>query len=57
MNIDNLISNAIKYTNENGKISVYAVQTPTDTVITVSDNGIGIDKNNQKKLWSLIWCQ
>ncbi len=49
----NLISNAIKYTNENGKISVYAVQTPTDTVITVSDNGIGIDKNNQKKLWSL----
>jgi len=47
----NLISNAIKFTNQNGQINIYAEKNHTNTIITVSDNGIGIDKNVLPKLW------
>jgi len=47
----NLISNAIKFTNKKGQINIYAENNHTKATITVSDNGIGIDKINQQKLW------
>ncbi len=47
----NLISNAIKFTNKNGQINVFAVKTESNAIITISDNGIGIEKENQNKLW------
>ncbi len=47
----NLISNAIKFTNQHGQINIYAEKKHTNTIITVSDNGIGIDKNIIPKLW------
>jgi len=47
----NLISNAIKFTHLNGQINIYAEKNRTNTIITVSDNGIGIDKNIIPKLW------
>jgi len=50
----NLISNAVKFTKENGKINIFAEHNQTETVITISDNGTGIDKNTQKRLWDLI---
>jgi len=49
----NLLSNAIKFTNEKGKINIYAEKKQTNAIITISDNGVGIDKENQSKLWEI----
>jgi len=49
----NIISNAIKFTNQNGQINIYAEKVDKNAIITVSDNGIGIDKNILPKLWEL----
>lgn len=38
----NLISNAIKFTNDGGSINIYAEQNNSSVTISVSDNGIGI---------------
>ncbi|MEQ1668445.1 MAG: HAMP domain-containing sensor histidine kinase, partial [Sulfuriferula sp.] len=40
--ITNLIDNAIRYTLENGYITVRCYQTPNGAVLEVEDNGIGI---------------
>lgn len=40
----NLISNAIKFTPENGSIDIKAEQTETDSFIYVEDTGIGMSK-------------
>jgi len=47
----NLISNAIKFTNINGAINVDAHTTDYEVTFTVSDNGIGIEKENLPKLF------
>lgn len=47
----NLLSNAIKYTPENGLIELYGYKTKNNYIITVKDNGIGIDENNQEKIF------
>lgn len=47
----NLISNAIKFTAKNGTIRVYNVNDEGNATIVISDNGIGIEKNSQHKLW------
>jgi signal transduction histidine kinase len=38
----NLISNAIKFTNQNGQISIYAKHDNANVTISISDTGIGI---------------
>ena len=48
----NLISNAIKYTNDDGQINISAKQTPTSVIISVSDNGIGITPEYLLKLFN-----
>ncbi|MCX6152917.1 MAG: tetratricopeptide repeat-containing sensor histidine kinase [Candidatus Kapabacteria bacterium] len=55
MNIlKNLISNAVKFTNNNGNILIFASPHSDDYItITVQDNGIGIDENNLSKLFKM----
>lgn len=47
----NLLSNAIKFTPNNGKVKILIEQTKNNTIISVEDNGIGIDKNAQSKIF------
>lgn len=49
----NLINNAIKFTMPNGKIEVSAKRKDDYLVVSVSDNGIGINSENQKKLFKI----
>ena len=50
----NLVSNAIKFTNPNGKIKLSAEKVNQDILFSVSDNGVGIDKERLKKLFDII---
>ena len=47
----NLITNAIKFTEEYGKIFIVAQQLPGEIRITVSDTGIGIAENIKDRLF------
>ncbi|MFA8341903.1 MAG: tetratricopeptide repeat protein [Rhodothermaceae bacterium] len=51
--LQNLISNAIKFTPENGKIKVTAKRENGKAKIEISDTGIGIEERNQQKLFSI----
>lgn len=51
MVIENLVDNASKYTPEGGKIVVSMHTTKTAIVITITDNGVGIDKESLTKLF------
>lgn len=48
--ISNVISNAIKYSHQNGKISINISKNDSKTICSVSDNGIGIPVNDLDKI-------
>jgi len=48
----NLISNAVKYTNEGGEITISSKSAGKYEVVTVSDNGIGIKEEYGRKIFS-----
>lgn len=47
----NLVNNAIKYTNEKGKITIQATSKETFVEIGVMDTGVGMSEETQKKLF------
>lgn len=49
----NFVSNAIKFTPKNGTIRIYNQQAGNKIQIRVSDTGIGIKNEDQKKLFSI----
>ena len=50
----NLLHNAAKYTDAGGRISLSARQTRSKLEIVVADNGVGLDKTAQKKIFDLF---
>jgi two-component system phosphate regulon sensor histidine kinase PhoR len=53
--IYNLIDNALKYSNEKPVITVSTKDTAAGIAISVQDNGIGISKENQKKIFEKLY--
>lgn len=51
--IRNLLSNAIKYTMRSGNVRVVAIKLDYAITISIIDNGIGIDEENVKNLFSI----
>ena len=55
MLIKNLVSNAIKYNKENGVVNVIIEDDENFVVLKVQDNGIGISKENQEKIFERFY--
>src|SRR6185437_863988 len=52
--LENVILNAVKYTDRGGRIAVSAEAELSDVVIRVSDNGIGIAPEKLAQVWDLF---
>jgi PAS domain S-box-containing protein len=53
--IDNLISNAIRYTAKGGRIKVSLDRHGDDALLTVADNGCGIPVNEQSRIFEKFY--
>lgn len=53
--IFNLIDNAVKYTKDSPQIMVFTKDTPAGIEISVKDNGIGISKDNLRKIFEKFY--
>lgn len=51
--IRNLISNAVKFANPGGEITIYTVEEPKTLTLAVKDYGVGIDKQDLEKLFRI----
>ena len=52
----NLISNAIKFTQPEGKITISALEKQNQVIVSVSDTGIGMSKDRIDKLFNISDC-
>ncbi|MBE9467662.1 MAG: PAS domain S-box protein [Bacteroidetes bacterium] len=55
--LHNLITNALKFTNIKGSVNISAMLIEKNVKITVEDNGVGIDKKTQNKIFGLNTSQ
>ncbi|WP_291856344.1 two-component regulator propeller domain-containing protein [Marinilabilia sp.] len=55
MLLDNLLSNACKYTPPRGEVSLALAATKRKAIITVRDSGMGIPKKSQKYLFKKVY--
>ncbi len=53
--LTNLISNAFRYRNENGRVDIALYETASGIVLSVKDDGIGISKEHQSKIWNRFY--
>ena len=53
--IENLITNAVKYTPRGGRISLTVKKEAPNIIISVTDNGYGIPKNQQDKVFGKLF--
>lgn len=53
--MQNLISNAVKYTPEKGEVKVSVAQSGRNVRVEVADNGYGIPKEEQDKIFSKLY--
>jgi signal transduction histidine kinase len=53
--VTNLLNNAIKYSPNGGKIIVDMKSSGKNTVVSVKDNGIGINKNQLKRVFERLY--
>jgi PAS domain S-box-containing protein len=53
--VTNLVNNAIKYTEEGGRISVEAAKDDEHVVVRVIDNGIGIPPSKQSRIFDRFY--
>lgn len=51
----NLLTNALKYTPKGGKVTLEASSTKSNWSITLTDTGIGIPKQDQRKLFKFLF--
>jgi signal transduction histidine kinase len=48
---DNLLDNAVKYTNENGRVQMKIEATETHLRVKISDDGMGIEKKDLRRIF------
>lgn len=53
--INNLLSNAVKYSNKDPEINIEGFRDKGNIYITVADNGIGIDRSDQKHIFDKFY--
>ncbi len=51
----NILGNAIKYTQQNGKIRIKCYDDSQYITVKISDNGIGMDDNTQKRIFDKFY--
>jgi len=53
--IINLLHNAVKFSNENGRIILETVKNKEKILISIKDDGVGIDEIDKKRVWDRFY--